>query len=74
MQLYLIYLCIKYKDGAKNYQIIPNENNNNANSNINMKQELCQVKNLLNFKLFWKWENYCLFFYCYFIKHFSFMF
>ena len=66
MQLYLINLCIKYKDGAKNYQIIPNENNNNANSDLNTKQELCQVKNILNLKLFWKWENYFEYYIVYF--------
>ena len=50
IQLYLIYLCVKYKEDTKNYQQIPNENENvsDEKNEINLKQEVCQLENILN--------------------------
>ena len=58
MQLYLIYLCVKYKDGPKNYQPIPSENINNTNNVINMEPEIGRISNILDLKLFWNWDNF----------------
>ena len=58
MQLYLIYLCVKYKDGPKNYQPIPNENINNTNTVTKIEPEFCRISNILNLKLFWNWDNF----------------
>ena len=66
MQLYLIYLCIKYKDGRKSYQPVPSENISNTIAELNVKQELCQIENILNLKLFWKWDNFLEYYIFYF--------
>ena len=68
MQLYLIYLCVKYKEDTKNYQQIPNENENinDEKNEINLKQEVCQLENILNLQLFWKWDNFLEYYIFYF--------
>ena len=63
MQLYLIYLCLKFKEDTKNYQQIPNENISDEKNEINLKQDICKLENILNLKLFWKWDNFLEFYY-----------
>ena len=49
MQLYLIYVCIKFKEKEPNYDQIPNENNSSNNTNI--KRKIYNWKNIVDFKL-----------------------
>ena len=61
MQLYLIYLCIKYKEKDSTYTQIPNENI------FNIRQNLFKFKDTFNMKLIWKWNNvleYYKFYFC----------
>ena len=55
MQLYLIYVCIKFKEKEPNYDQIPNENNSSNNTNI--KRKIYNWKNIIDFKLIWKWND-----------------
>ena len=55
MQLYLIFLCIKYQEKEINYEEIPNENDTSINSDITRK--LRKLKNIFNIKLIWKWKD-----------------
>ena len=52
MQLYLIYLCIKYKEKETNYNLIPKNENN-----IDIKSNYFTLTQTFNFKLIWKWDN-----------------
>jgi hypothetical protein len=52
MQLYLIYLCIKYKEKETNYNLIPKNENN-----IDIKRNYFTLTQTFNFKLIWKWDN-----------------
>ena len=54
MQLYLIYLCIKYKEHKPDYtrKTKKDINRNNTNAKI-----FCNWKDTLNYKLIWKWNN-----------------
>ena len=73
MQLYLVYLCIKFKEKEQSYDEINNEiNNENDNENNNeinnennspnpnntkMKRKLNNLKNVFDYKLMWKWDD-----------------
>ena len=65
MQLYLIYVCIKFKEKEPNYDQIPNENNNSNNTNI--KRKIYNWKNIIDFKLIWKWNDIFEYYIFYFI-------
>jgi uncharacterized protein with PQ loop repeat len=54
MQLYLIYLCIKYKENGPDYE---QENKNVMNINNINGHIFCNWKQTLNYKLIWKWNN-----------------
>ena len=73
IQLYLVYLCIKFKEKEPSYDEINNEiNNENLNENNNeinnennspnpnntkMKRKLNNLKNVFDYKLMWKWDD-----------------
>ena len=57
MQLYLIFLCLKYQEKEINYNKVPKENDNNIENNIDIKQNNINWRNIFNYKLIWKWEN-----------------
>ena len=61
MQLYLIYLCIKYKEKDSTYTQIPNENK------FNLSQNLFKFKDTFNMKLIWKWNNVLEYYKFYFV-------
>jgi uncharacterized protein with PQ loop repeat len=61
MQLYLIYLCIKYKEKDTTYTQIPNENK------FNLRQNLFKFKDTFNMKLIWKWNNVLEYYKFYFV-------
>ena len=65
MQLYLIYVCIKFKEKEPNYDQIPNENNSSNNTNI--KRKIYNWKNIIDFKLIWKWNDTFEYYIFYFI-------
>ena len=65
MQLYLIYVCIKFKEKEPNYDQIPNENNSSNNTNI--KRKIYNWKNIIDFKLIWKWNDIFEYYIFYFI-------
>ena len=65
MQLYLIYVCIKFKEKEPNYDQIPNENNSSNNTNI--KRKIYNWKNIVDFKLIWKWNDTFEYYIFYFI-------
>ena len=65
MQLYLIYVCIKFKEKEPNYNQIPNENNSSNNTNI--KRKIYNWKNIIDFKLIWKWNDIFEYYIFYFI-------
>ena len=65
MQLYLIYVCIKFKEKEPNYDQIPNENNSSNNTNI--KRKIYNWKNIVDFKLIWKWNDIFEYYIFYFI-------
>ena len=65
MQLYLIYVCIKFKEKEPNYEQIPNENNSSNNTNI--KRKIYNWKNIVDFKLIWKWNDTFEYYIFYFI-------
>ena len=65
MQLYLIYVCIKFKEKEPNYDQIPNENNSSNNTNI--KRKIYNLKNIIDFKLIWKWNDTFEYYIFYFI-------
>ena len=48
MQLYLVYLCIKFQEKEPNYGEIINENNSSDNT---IKRKLNNLKNIFNLKL-----------------------
>ena len=54
MQLYLVYLCIKFQEKEPNYDEIINENNS---SDKTIKRKLNNLKNVFNLKLMWKWND-----------------
>ena len=64
MQLYLIYLCVKYKEHGQDYE---QENKNDMNSIINNKEIFCNWKETLNYKLIWKWNNIIEYYKFYFL-------
>ena len=65
MQLYLIYVCIKFKEKEPNYDQIPNENNSSNNTNV--KRKIYNWKNIVDFKLIWKWNDTFEYYIFYFI-------
>ena len=65
MQLYLIYVCIKFKEKEPNYDQIPNENNSSNNTNV--KRKIYNWKNIVDFKLMWKWDDTFEYYIFYFI-------
>lgn len=65
MQLYLIYVCNKFKEKEPNYDQIPNENISSNNSNI--KRKIYNWKNIIDFKLIWKWNDTFEYYIFYFI-------
>ena len=65
MQLYLIYVCIKFKEKEPNYDQIPNENNSSNNTNV--KRKIYNWKNIIDFKLIWKWNDIFEYYIFYFI-------
>ena len=65
MQLYLIYVCIKFKEKEPNYDQIPNENNSSNNTHI--KRKIYNWKNIIDFKLIWKWNDTFEYYIFYFI-------
>ena len=65
MQLYLIYVCIKFKEKEPNYDQIPNENNSSNNTNV--KRKIYNWKNIIDFKLIWKWNDTFEYYIFYFI-------
>ena len=66
MNLYLIFLCLKYKEKISNYDIILDEKNN-INNNIEAKQFIFDWRNIFNLKLIWKWDNIFEYFIFYFL-------
>jgi uncharacterized protein with PQ loop repeat len=65
MQLYLIYVCIKFKEKEPNYDQIPNENISSNNTNV--KRKIYNWKNIIDFKLIWKWNDTFEYYIFYFI-------
>ena len=55
MQLYLIFLCIKYQEKEINYEEVPKESDTTINSDIT--QKLSKLKNIFNIKFIWKWKD-----------------
>ena len=69
VQLYIIYLCIKFKEG-KNKNSIQNSNNNN-NKKTKIKQSLYSTfidwSKTLNIKFIWRWDNIIEYYKFYFL-------